>query len=232
MVSEIYKIKLGDFDIKHCNKVLKAKDYISVVDSLDVLSSTKSECSKILRKANEDRDKIIADANDEAKKIGEQANISKQNEEKKGYEEGLERGKQEIANTMMDFVAKSSASFSKLEKDITGVVKSSVSKIVGKIDKDELIVNVVKNSLQRIKMQKHATIKVAPSEAPILRDRIAELTKDSPMLEFLDICSDAHLSSGSCIIETELGVIDASVPVQLEAIQSALSTDTSMTTNK
>ena len=81
-------------------------------------------------------------------------------------------------------------------------------------------------------MQKHATIKVAPSEAPILRDRIAELTKDSPMLEFLDICSDAHLSSGSCIIETELGVIDASVPVQLEAIQSALSTDTSITANK
>ena len=58
MVSEIYKIKLGDFDIKHCNKVLKAKDYISVVDRLDILSSTKSECSKILRKANEDRDVV------------------------------------------------------------------------------------------------------------------------------------------------------------------------------
>jgi type III secretion protein L len=91
-----------------------------------------------------------------------------------------------------------------------------------KIDKADLITSVVKNSLQKIKAQKQATLKVSPFEVKMLRDRISEITNESPVLEFLDICADAHLEPGSCILETELGIIDASVSVQLEAIETAL----------
>ena len=123
---------------------------------------------------------------------------------------------------MMDFVVKSANSFKKLEADVTEVVKVALRKIIGKLDKTELIINVVKNSLQKIKLQKQATLKVAPAEVAMLRDNMAEITKDTPTLEFLDIQADAHLKPGSCVLETELGVIDASIEVQLSAIENAL----------
>ena len=96
-------------------------------------------------------------------------------------------------------------------------------KIIGKFDKTELITNVVKNSLKKIKLQKQATLRVSPAEVAKLRDNVAELTKDTPTLEFLDVQADNHLKPGSCILETELGVIDASIDVQLSAIENALS---------
>ncbi|MDR1891243.1 MAG: hypothetical protein LBQ23_03675 [Puniceicoccales bacterium] len=57
----------------------------------------------------------------------------------------------------------------------------------------------------------------------MLCDKMQDVTKNSPVLEFLDIFADTHLQPGSCILETELGVIDASIPVQLAAIENALS---------
>ncbi|MDR1433184.1 MAG: HrpE/YscL family type III secretion apparatus protein [Puniceicoccales bacterium] len=218
----IYQIQIDHVDLKQFGKVLKSKSYATLLDGRAVLSSAKSKCDEILLEASRRRDEIISAANRKAKEIEEEAVQSKKREEKRGYNDGVASGKHEISNVMMDFVTKSANSFSKLEKDVTEVVKMALRKIIGKIDKTELIVNVVKNSLQKIKLQKQATLKVAPSEAQILRDRIAEITEGNPVLQFLEVLADAHLQPGSCVIETELGVIDASVNVQLESIESAL----------
>ncbi len=220
--NDIYEINLNGFDVATGGKVLKASSYATFNNCREMISSVKGKCDALVQEAQKESDNIIHRAHEQAAKILEDANVSKKEQEKRGYEDGMEQGKQEIANTMMDFVTKSSSSFSKLESDVTDVVKMALRKIIGKIDKQELIVSVVKNSLQKIKMQKHATLKVAPVDAPLLRDKITELTQDTPMIEFLDVCADAHLEQGACILETELGVVDASIPVQLEAIENAL----------
>jgi type III secretion protein L len=214
---------LRSFDLKQAGKVLKAKSYAALLNSKDLLSSTKVTCETILQEAQKKSDDVIDAADKKANTIVEEAKKTKQEEEKRGYTDGLAAGKQEISNVMMDFVTKSANSFSQLEKDVTEVVKVALRKIIGKIDKTELIVSIVKNSLQKIKLQKHATLKVAPSEAQLLRDRITEITQDTPILEHLEILSDAHLQPGSCLLETELGIIDASISVQLESMENALS---------
>jgi type III secretion protein L len=219
---DIYEIKPDGFDLKQCGKIMKANSYATLVDCRAMLSAVQAKCKKMLKDAQSESERIVAAAKAEAESILQEAKETKKAEEERGYEAGMETGKQEIANVMMDFVTKSANSFSKLENDVTDVVKMALRKIIGKLDKMELITSVVKNSLQKVKTQKQATLKVAPTEAQVLRDRIADLTRDTPMLEFLDICADAHLQPGSCIIETELGVIDASVPVQLEAVENAL----------
>ncbi|MDR0742229.1 MAG: HrpE/YscL family type III secretion apparatus protein [Puniceicoccales bacterium] len=202
---------------------MKAESYAKFIAGKDILATTKKKCDEILQEASCKRDQIIREAEIKASEIIEQAKQTKKQEEERGYSEGFERGKQQISKEMMSFVSKSASSFSRLEGDVVEVVKSALRKIIGKIDKTELIVSVVRNSLQKIKTQKQATLKVAPMEAQILRDKVQDLTKDTPVLEFLDIYADTHLQPGSCILETELGVIDASIPVQLAAIENALS---------
>lgn len=222
-IANIYEISIGSFDLKQSGKILKAKSYANFIAGKSVLTATKKKCDEILQEANRKSNQIVKDAETKANEIIEQAKQTKKQEEERGYSEGFENGKQQISNEMMNFVSKSASSFSRLEGDVVEVVKSALRKIIGKIDKTELIVSVVRNSLQKIKTQKQATLKVAPGEAQVLRDRVQDLTKDTPVLEFLDICADTHLQPGSCILETELGVIDASIPVQLTAIENALS---------
>ncbi|MDR1457770.1 MAG: HrpE/YscL family type III secretion apparatus protein [Puniceicoccales bacterium] len=222
-IANIYEISIGSFDLKQSGKILKAKSYANFTAGKSVLTTTKKKCDEIFQEANQKSNQIIRDAETKANEIIEQAKQTKKQEEERGYAEGFENGKQQISNEMMSFVSKSASSFSRLEGDVVEVVKSALRKIIGKIDKTELIVSVVRNSLQKIKTQKQATLKVAPGEAQVLRDKVQDLTKDTPVLEFLDICADTHLQPGSCILETELGVIDASIPVQLTAIENALS---------
>jgi type III secretion protein L len=176
-----------------------------------------------LQEINRKSDQIIKNAEAKANEVIEQAKQTKKQEEERGYSAGFENGKQEISNEMINFVSKNANSFSKLEEDIVEVVKSVIRKIIGKIDKTELIVSVAKQSLQKIKTRKQATLKVAPGEAQTLRDKMQDLTKDSPVLEFKDIFADTHLQPGSSILETGLGVTDARIPVQLAAIENALS---------
>ena len=40
--------------------------------------------------------------------------------------------------------------------------------------------------------------------------------------DFLDVVPDARLERGSCLLESELGVVDASLETQLKALENAL----------
>jgi type III secretion protein L len=222
-IANIYEISIGSFDLKQSGKILKAKSYAKFIEGKNILAATQKKCDELLQEVNRKSDQIIKDAEAKANEIIEQAKQTKKQEEERGYSAGFENGKQEISNEMMSFVSKSANSFSRLEEDVVEVVKSALRKIIGKIDKTELIVSVVKHSLQKIKTQKQATLKVAPGEAQTLRDKIQDLTKDSPVLEFLNIFADTHVQPGSCIVETELRVVDGSIPVELAAIENALS---------
>ncbi|MDR1595568.1 MAG: type III secretion system stator protein SctL [Puniceicoccales bacterium] len=219
----IYQIQTESLDLQRSGRVLKAESYATMLHASILLTSIKAKCEKLLQKAEAEAAKIIASAKEQSDEIIGKAQQAKKDEEKRGYDVGVNAGKQKIANEMMDFVTKSANSFSKLEKDVAAVVSTAVRKILGKIEKNELIVSVVKNSLQKIKMQKQAKLKVAPAEAQLLRDRIMEIAEGNAVLQFLEVAADARLQPGSCVIETELGVIDASVSVQLESIENALS---------
>ncbi len=215
------KIKLNQFDIA-TGKILKSRDYATILSAKDIISSAQLERDEILKTANEKSDKIINDAKGEAEKIIAEAKESYEQEKKRGYNDGVADGKTEMADQLMALATKSAESFTKLEKDVTEVVVRAIKKILGDIDKHELISNVVKNSLKMIKSQKQAVLKVSPAEAAFLREQVSDLIKDTPSIEFLDIVSDAHLSPGSCLLETDLGVIDASVDVQIAAIEKSL----------
>lgn len=215
------KIKLKKFDIES-GKILKNQDYATIVAAKSLVSVAEEEKAEILKSANVERDKILEKAKQEADKILSDAKEVYESEKKRGYTDGVASGRTEMADQLMALATKNADSLSRLEKDVTDVVVRAVKKIIGDIDKTELITDVVKNSLKLIKSQKQAVLKVAPSEASFLREKVDELIKDTPNLEFLDIISDAHLSPGACILETDLGVIDASVDVQIAAIEKSI----------
>jgi type III secretion protein L len=80
------------------------------------------------------------------------------------------------------------------------------------------IVDVVRRALGNSKHQREIYIRVNPRDAAVLRERKRELLDALSRARDLDIREDALVTQGGCIIETEIGVIDAQIPTQLETL--------------
>ena len=92
-------------------------------------------------------------------------------------------------------------------------------KIIGEFDQEELAVSLVKNALQHVRNEKQVTIRVPPSQYKMVHARINEILAQYKGVGFIDLVSDPRLSTGDCIMESDIGVIDASVDLQIKALQ-------------
>jgi type III secretion protein L len=163
---------------------------------------------------------IVLSARQKANKIIQDSQAIYEKEKQRGFNEGLEGGKAEASQLMMELLSKSVDNFEKSESDIIRIVSEALKRIVGEMNQGDLITQVVKNALKVIRNQKRALIRVCPSQAKILQTRIAELSSDNiGAVKLIEIVPDNRLKENQCILETEMGIIDASIQTQLDAIQ-------------
>ena len=168
-------------------------------------------------------DEIIAAAEAEAARIREEAKAEFESEKKRGYEEGLQNGKIEIAMQKIEQVEQSVAFMESVESKMAEVVMKALRSCVDEIGDKEMVVNIVKKTMAAvIRTQRQVTLKVAPDMVPVVRGRLEELRRAYPTVETFDVVEDSRLKGSACILETEAGVADASADAQLVAIERSM----------
>ena len=65
-------------------------------------------------------------------------------------------------------------------------------------------------------------IKVNPVQSQYVKDNLPEQLTLLGVESKVSIVSDDNISEGSCIVQTNNGVVDASIEAQLEIVQNAL----------
>ena len=138
---------------------------------------------------------VLAAARERAAVMAAEAEKAYAERKRAGYEDGLMEGRMEQAEKMMETAMQAVEYIEGVEAKLVGVVTSAVRKIIGELDDRECTVRVVRNAL----------ISSAPNGAT-----------------FLDVTADPRMKPGDCILECELGVVDASLETQLKAIEHAL----------
>jgi type III secretion protein L len=76
--------------------------------------------------------------------------------------------------------------------------------------------------MRTMRNQRQVTVRVAPEAVAEVQQRLTDIMADYPGITFVEVAADARLRRGGCILESELGVVDASLDVQLEALSRAL----------
>lgn len=99
------------------------------------------------------------------------------------------------------------------------LVMQAVRKVVDGFDSRETVVTVVRNALAVVRNQKHMTLRLHPDEVDVVRARVNELLAAYPGVGYLDIIGDARLARGACILESEIGMVEASLDGQIEALR-------------
>lgn len=162
----------------------------------------------------------VADAISQRDSIIQAAQSAFESERKRGYKEGWDAARSEQSAHMIDIISQTVDYFSKVEVQMVDLVMDAVRRITNDFDDRDKVVKVVRNSLALVRNQKFITVKVHPSQSANMEDSITELLEVYPAIEHIDMASDPGLPEDACIIESDIGRIEASMSGQIEALRS------------
>jgi flagellar biosynthesis/type III secretory pathway protein FliH len=145
-----------------------------------------------------------------------------QSEKARGLQTGLEEARQQTAGQIADAAEQIAHHFQELESQTVQLVMAVVKKVMQDIDPTELVAAQVKKALGRFKGHKRVLVKVHPTRVDLLHDALERIMADSPAANMVEIKPAFHLAQDQLIIESGTGIVDASMSVQMTAIEVAL----------
>jgi type III secretion protein L len=203
-------------------RILRADEFMAFGSVGKVIKETEVLIRESLSSAEEKAKQIVSAAQTEAKKIIAGAKDAFEEERKKGHEAGMAEGKQELSELMMAIAAKRMESFEKFEESIVNIVMRSVKRIIGEIDNTQRLLAIVHNALLTVRNQKRVIVRVSPEQATAVRESVGGAANGDDDMPFVEVVADGRLQSDDCIIETEIGTVNASLDIQLKAIEKSL----------
>jgi type III secretion protein L len=183
-------------------RVLKAADYALLLQGEAVLDKAQAQAETMAREAE----------------------AAYEAERERGYADGLMEGKMEMAERMLDTVISGVDYLEGLEATIVDLVMNAMHKIIDGFDDRERVMGVVRKALGYARSQRRVLLRICPEDAEIVQAEMASLLRDFPGIGILDVVTDPRMEKGACVLESELGLIDAGLDVQLAAIRKAFMT--------
>lgn len=166
-------------------------------------------------------DAVLAAARLEAERIVAEAREAYEAESRRGYEDGLAEARLEQSERMIETVSRSVDYFGKIEERMVELVMEAVRCILDEFDERERVVQVVRKALSAARNQKQMTLRIHPGKADLVREAMHEILQTYPAVGYLDVMPDSRLAEDACVLESEIGVIEASVSGQLAALRKA-----------
>jgi len=189
------------------------------------LAASVAPGQRVLRRADmaalADAQAMLASAGAQADAILAGAQAACEAERQRGYADGLAQAQMEQIEKMIDTSSRTIEYFAKMENDMVQLVMSAVRKIVSDFDDTQRVLIVVKNALSVVRNQKQMTLRLPPREVEVVRARINDLLAAYPGVGYLDIVPDGRLAPQSCILESEIGLVEASIEGQIAALETA-----------
>lgn len=181
--------------------------------------------SKVLAAADvwvlREAESIVADAVQQREQILADARAAYEAERQRGYAEGLEQARTEQTARMARLVAGAAGYFSRIEQRVADLVLEAVRGVIAGYGERQAVLALAGRALAEVRSQKQLTLRVHPDNAAYVRDAIGEVTRQFPAIEYVDVVEDARLAPDACAVESDIGIVEASVSGQLAALKAA-----------
>ena len=145
-----------------------------------------------------------------------------------GYRLGLEKAGADIEifkTELSNFMNARKEVFEYIAPDILEISVDIAKTIIKKeIETDpQVLINTIVDVLRSVsKNEPKITIRVRPQSVQFIKDTIPNITYQYGIDSSINIVADPSVEEGGCILQTNNGIVDASVDTQLEIIKKAL----------
>lgn len=182
-------------------KVIPKESFSSLKEAVEILEEVKQEALEYRKETAEEIEK------------------TKEEGFKEGYEEGLEQWAEKLAS----FEKKLRDIQEDLQKKVVPIALKAAQKIVGREIElsEETIVDIVSSSLKSVAQHKKIVIYVNKKELAVLEKNKSRLKDLFENLESFSIRPREDVSAGGCVIETEIGIINAQIEQRWQILEKA-----------
>ena len=183
-------------------KIIPADEFSTLLEGRELIEKIKEEAEIYRREVVEEGEQLKEEA------------------QKEGFQEGLEKFNQQIAH-LEEEIARVEE---KIEKKLTSIAVQAAKKVVGReLESDPTtIADIVRTSLRAVAGHKKVTIYCNRQDHEELEKNKAKLSSAFERLESLAIVEREDVEPGGCVIETEAGIINAQWENQWRALEAAL----------
>lgn len=186
------------------------------------------QAEEILKQANEQAEEILNTAKSQAEEICNQA-------QKEGHQQGLSEGRQQaqeelnelrcqIENEKKEMQADYQRQLEELEPKLVDVIADVFEQVfhVQFDDKKDILIYLIQKTILGIEDAKEFRVKVGEEDAGFLEKHMDEIREKVGSAVSVELMTDANMKDRQCIIETDAGIFDCGIDVQLENLVKAL----------
>jgi flagellar biosynthesis/type III secretory pathway protein FliH len=176
----------------------------------------KMEADRLLSESRAEAERVLADARQEAEHLRSKAQA-----------EGRERGLAAVTELLVGARAVAARSRTGAEGVLRALAVRIAEKILGRelALRPEAVTDVVGEALRLAGDPRDLVVRVNPDDLAALERGKPRLLERCRAARALTFRADDSVARGGCIVETELGIVDARLSTQLEAIERALKGD-------
>ncbi len=180
--------------------------------------------------ASERANEIIAEAEAEAARIRQEAEAVRsevtavrEQARKEGMAKGESEGLAKVTEKLMQLERDREEFFARAEPEIIKLTLAIVEKVIGQIahERPDVVRDVVKQALEK-SIGDRVTVRLNPEDYKTVMSEGYEFRDVLDRTKRLMFREDEAILKGGCVVETEVGTIDAQLETQLEAIRKAL----------
>ncbi|MDD6328452.1 MAG: FliH/SctL family protein [Eubacteriales bacterium] len=218
--------------IRSIDEKLAENELMDNQDNKEIINDALEKAEMLIADAKEQAAKLISEAELEAGAIKEQARIDGY---EKGLEEGMDAAKQQVADHMYALEKKSTEELEKqkndlfeefliAKQDMVDVSCGLIEKLTGILvdSYKPIMLHMINNALDSTESSKQFIIRVSNEIYPYVADNRDRIIGASNPGVSIEIFGDSKLSSGQCMIESDNGIVDLSMDVQVKNLITAI----------
>ena len=184
-------------------------------------------------------DRLLKKVEDEAEELlnGAKARVTDIEIEArdKGYNEGFEKGRAEgfkevasliasMGETMKSLTNARESFYDKSEREMIDLVVFTVGEVIEKeaMTDPTIISNVIKETLKQVTSAQVVTVKLNPVDLNLAKELRSELITEYENIKGVEFKEDPSIMPGGCYVETNIGMLDATIETKLLSIYKGL----------
>ncbi len=200
----LFKIK-ENFTVHGNSKIIPKNEFATVLDAKTLIEEAEKEAKAIVERAHEEAKRIHKEAKDQ------------------GFNEGLEPYNAHI----LYFEGRVKDLRHELQKTLLPLVFKTTKRIVGEAltKHPEIVVDVITQVIKEVTSSHEVKLYVNRADLEVLEANKENFKQLFERLDLFSIEERSDVERGSCIIQTEKGILNANLENQFKALKKALKID-------
>lgn len=138
---------------------------------------------------------------------------------RRGYQQGKDQANEQLTKELIEFTARMNQAVANVERHLADVVTDAVRKIVETFDDEILVNSAIASGLELVRGSQKLTIRVNPHMHASVMAKIDALQENT---RYIEVVGDAQLKGDECVLESDIGIVNASVEQQLAIITKTI----------